>query len=140
MEDLQISQTHTGQGERALWIAVVLRAICDITHEPPGTQEYNEAAAFFIGGGNWALSRAAVAGHIDLHPDDLRRCGRRCISDRRVAKINVNQPAPHQETTPLPRQVVKPRLKPATLERIKRDKNWWIAKFMAERKAPPDRH
>ena len=71
------------QGGRALWSAVVLQAKSDIETEPMDSVDYAQAVAFFTGGGEWAHGRANVADFLDLHPDDLERCGRRWIAARR---------------------------------------------------------
>jgi hypothetical protein len=87
---------------------------------------------FMTAGGEWGLSRLTIAGHIDLHPDDLERCGRRCIATRRVAEglpveIIKTQAAPQEVPFPRPQAIPAP----VKRERLKRDRNWWIAKFMA---------
>jgi hypothetical protein len=46
--------------------------------------EYREAVAFFTHDVAWRESRENVAAMIDLHPDDLRRCGERWIRQRRL--------------------------------------------------------
>jgi hypothetical protein len=131
--------THPGHGERALWIAVVLRAVADIASEPLGSVEYNDATVFFTAGGEWAFSRSAVAGHVDLHPDDLERAGRRCIAARRAAEgmpveILPTKVSPPQG--PLPRlEAIPPREKLSRQPRERRDRHWWIAKFMAQHAA-----
>jgi hypothetical protein len=123
-----------GPGERALWVASLQQSIDDIADEPLGSTEYDDAAAFFTGGGEWALSRSAVAGHIDLHPDDLERCGRRCIAARRVAEglpieIAPRAPLPRLEAIPAPVQQPTVRKKPH------QDKSRWFAQFMGKRAA-----
>ena len=70
-------------GSRALWSAVVLQAKGDIEAEPINSVEYAQAVAFFTGGGEWAHGRANIADFLDIHPDDLERCGRRWIAARR---------------------------------------------------------
>lgn len=66
----------------ALWAAVVLQAQDDIMDLPIKSAEYASAVCFFIHDGQWGEARGAVAEHLDLHPDDLRAFGRRCIAAR----------------------------------------------------------
>jgi hypothetical protein len=73
------------QTPRALWSAVVRQAREDIANEPMGSLEYEEAVAFFTGGGEWARSRGDVADCIELHPDDLAHAGQHWIEERRQA-------------------------------------------------------
>jgi hypothetical protein len=68
---------------RALWSAAVMQAKADVEHQPFESIDYDQAVAFFIGGGAWAESRLALADCLELHPDDLERVGRRCIAARR---------------------------------------------------------
>jgi len=70
-------------GYRALWGAAVLQAKADVEQQPIGSIDYDYAVAFFVGGGAWAESRAALADCLDVHPDDIERVGRRCIAARR---------------------------------------------------------
>jgi hypothetical protein len=82
---------------RALWAAVVLEARDDIAAEPIGSVRYSEAVSFFTGGGEWAQSRADIAGMVELHGDDLRRCGERWIRARRL-----KEGLPEVEPPPMP--------------------------------------
>jgi hypothetical protein len=68
---------------RMLWAQVVLQAKTDLDHEPIGSILFNQAAAFFVSRGEWAESRAIVADCLEMHPDELCRCGERWIADRR---------------------------------------------------------
>jgi len=101
----------TDQSYRVLWAQVVLQAKADLEHEPVDSILYNQAAAFFVSGGDWAVSRATVADCLDMHPDDLYRCGERWIADRRARDGLPPSPkktAPAQNRGPLPRLVALP--------------------------------
>ncbi len=54
----------------------------DILHSPIGSIEYSQAVAFFTSGGEWSKIRTAVGDFLELHTDDLVRCGNRCIAER----------------------------------------------------------
>jgi hypothetical protein len=73
-----------GQDYRALWSQVVLQAKQDLEAEQLGSVLYGEAESFFLGAGQWAETRAAIATMIDLHADDLTRLGRATIAARRL--------------------------------------------------------
>jgi hypothetical protein len=134
-------RSFRGHGERALWVASLQQSIDDIADEPRGSIEYDDATAFFTGGGEWALSRSAVAGHIDLHPDDLERCGRRCIAARRIADglpiEIIRAKAPVARVAPLPMLKAIPTSvqQPVVRKKPQLDKKQWFAQFMAQRAA-----
>jgi hypothetical protein len=71
---------------RGLWGAVVLQAKADIQSEPVDSIEYAHAVAFFLGAGAWERMRTVIGDFLDLHGDDLKAFGRRCISQRRAAE------------------------------------------------------
>ena len=129
-------KTYRGaQGDRALWSAVVQQAMDDLNEAPFGSTDHATAVAFFIGGGDWRQSRTDIADRIGIHADDLERCGRRLIEARRVAAgipavPSQLAPAPAQ-AAPVPVLVVRQLCKPRIARPVK-DRNWWIAKFMAE--------
>jgi hypothetical protein len=135
------SSPSYGQNERALWTAVVLKALDDIANEPLDSTDYTDAGHFFTSGGEWAASRADIALHLDFHPDDLARAGRNSINQRRVADgmpaeiVPAKVSTPHQQT-PLPRLGAIPPVPTGAEQRArrreKRDRNWWIANFMAK--------
>src|SRR5450631_2344997 len=88
---------------RCLWAQVVLQAKADLDDEPIGSVLFNQAAAFFIGRGEWAASRANVADCLEMHPDALGRWCERWIAERRQreglepappAVFGVRSPAP----------------------------------------------
>ncbi|MEA2738406.1 MAG: hypothetical protein QOH05_1713 [Acetobacteraceae bacterium] len=76
-------QDSPSQPCRALWIQVITQAKDDLDGEPCNSILYDQAAAFFVGGGQWAESRADIADLLGMHPDDLVRSGRRWIAERR---------------------------------------------------------
>nr|WP_294548411.1 hypothetical protein [uncultured Rhodopila sp.] len=102
---------ETQQSYRLLWAQVVLQAKADLENEPIGSIIFNQAAAFFVSRGEWAESRLVVADCLDMHPDDLKRCGERWIADRRQREglppepEKANRPA---GARPLPRLVASP--------------------------------
>ncbi|MGD0109567.1 MAG: hypothetical protein ABSC06_36900 [Rhodopila sp.] len=101
----------TDQSYRVLWAQVVLQAKADLEHEPVDSILFNQAAAFFVSGGEWGVSRATVADCLDMHPDDLYRCGERWIADRRERDGLPPLPkrtSPAQKHGPLPRLVALP--------------------------------
>jgi len=60
---------NCGQGERALWSAVVQQAIDDVMDEPIGSLIYDDAVAFFTHTGEWAVSRTHIADELGIHAD-----------------------------------------------------------------------
>jgi len=74
----------TERSYRVLWAQVVLQAKEDLVEEPIGSLLYNDAKAFFLSGGEWARSRTNIADCLEMHPDDLGRCGKRWIAERRA--------------------------------------------------------
>jgi hypothetical protein len=125
--------SKSGQAERALWTAIVLKALLDISNEPLRSLEYIEAVAFFTSGGEWASSRLSIASQIDLHPDDLERAGRRRIARRREVErlpiVVTTDALISLPIVPIPVCALPDPKQP----KPERDRNWWIAKFMAER-------
>jgi hypothetical protein len=135
--------------ERELWAAVVLQAQADLDGEAYGSVLYAQAEAFFVGAGPWGASRAEVADRLDLHGDDLRRLGRATLAARAlrdgpppVVVRAVADPIP----SPIPRPVVvsvcpAPAVADLRVARRhkpipeRRDRNWWIAQFMARQAA-----
>ncbi len=73
----------TEKSYRVLWAQVVLQAKTDLEHEPIDSILFAQAAAFFTSSGAWAESRAVVADCLEMHPDDLTRCGQQWIAERR---------------------------------------------------------
>src|SRR3954468_22279752 len=84
--DLHRKPTQDEGAYRGLWGAVVLQAKADIQTEPLRSLEFEQAVAFFTGGGDWVQTRTAIADFLELHRDDLERMGRRCINERRAAE------------------------------------------------------
>jgi hypothetical protein len=82
------------RGERALWSAVVSQAISDLTYERLNSIDFNTAVAFFLDGGEWRQSRGDVADMLDLHADDLERCGRQHL----LARAKANNLTVEQDT------------------------------------------
>lgn len=78
-----MSAVDSQQSIRLLWVQVVLQAKSDLENAPIGSILFDQAAAFFVGRGEWAVSRATVADCLEMHPDDLYRCGERWIAERR---------------------------------------------------------
>jgi hypothetical protein len=102
---------ETQQSYRLLWAQVVLQAKADLENEPIGSIIFNQAAAFFVSRGEWAESRLVVADCLDMHPDDLKRCGERWIADRRRREGLPPEPEKTVRpvgTRPLPRLVASP--------------------------------
>jgi hypothetical protein len=91
---------------RMLWVQVVLQAKADLENEPIGSVLYDQAAAFFISRGEWAVSRATVADCLGMHPDELRRCGERWIAERRQ----------HEGLPPVPAPATRPKAASAILQ------------------------
>ncbi|MBN8872837.1 MAG: hypothetical protein J0H67_08380 [Rhodospirillales bacterium] len=92
----------------ALWAAVVMQARTDIEFEPLESLDYAQAVSFFIGRGEWALSRAVIADFLDLHADDIELAGRACINQRRakeglppLAKAERRQPVAASRGNPI---------------------------------------
>ena len=73
---------YRGHGEQALWHGVVMQALADLTGQPVGSSDYDEAVAFFTRSGTWGEARASVADCVGVHADDLERGGRRVIAQR----------------------------------------------------------
>jgi hypothetical protein len=106
---------------RALWAQVVQQAKDDVDSQPVDSVLYEQAAAFFAGGGAWAESRRTVADMLDVHPDDLRRGGVRWIAERRerdglpdapppvVLPVSRPTPAPLPLLVALPAETPPPR-------------------------------
>ena len=102
-----MSAVVSQQAYRVLWAQVVLQAKADLENEPVGSLLFNQAAAFFVSRGEWAESRAIVADCLQMHPDDLCRCGARWIAERREREgLEPEPPAAPWSKTPL----VLPRL------------------------------
>jgi hypothetical protein len=102
-----ITAVPTQQSYRVLWAQVVLQAKADLDNEPVGSLLFNQAAAFFVSRGEWAESRAIVADCLEMHPDDLCRCGTRWIAERREREgLEPEPPRAPRSKTPL----VLPRL------------------------------
>jgi hypothetical protein len=95
---------------RALWIRVISQAQEDLEHEPAKSILYDEAAAFFVGSGHWAEARAVIADLLEMHPDNLLRCGQRWIAARRKRDGLPPQPprAPPAASASLPQLVALP--------------------------------
>ena len=107
---------ETQKSYRVLWAQVVLQAKADLENEPIGSILFNQAAAFFVSRGEWAESRAIVADCLEMHPDDLCRCGERWIADRRERE--GLPPEPPRDLRPqaplqLPKLVATPASAPA---------------------------
>ena len=108
--DASAPDRHTGQGERALWSAVVRCALDDLDYEPldstlyaQAAALYAQAAAFFLSGGEWRASRTEIADMLGCHADDLRRCGLRHIAARRhAAGLPPLPPEPRPLPCPVP--------------------------------------
>jgi hypothetical protein len=88
---------------RALWAAVVLQAKEDVRNAAFDSLIYNDAEAFFVGGGDWRYSRAHAAEQLDMEPERLAKLGRSWVNKRRLAE---NAPArdakPAVQYTPMP--------------------------------------
>jgi hypothetical protein len=107
-----MAAVESQQSYRILWAQVVLQAKADLENEPIGSILFNQAAAFFVSRGDWAESRLIVADCLNMHPDDLSRCGERWIAERRrregLAPEPARAPSSQQQTSPLPRLVALP--------------------------------
>jgi hypothetical protein len=104
-------KVETQHAYRVLWAQVVLQAKADLENEPIGSILFNQAVAFFVSRGEWAESRVVIADCLEMHPDDLTRCGERWIADRR--RREGLEPEPKRETRAaepvrLPRLVAVP--------------------------------
>jgi hypothetical protein len=102
-----MSAVESQQSYRVLWAQVVLQAKADLDNEPIGSILFNQAAAFFVSRGEWAESRLIVADCLNMHPDDLVRCGERWINDRRQREGLPPEP---KRTPPSTEKLVLPRL------------------------------
>jgi hypothetical protein len=100
----------------------VLQAKADLEDEPIDSVLFSQAAAFFVGRGKWAASRATVADYLEMHPDQLAQCGERWVAARRQreglepappAALGVRSPVP----SPLPRLVAVPAPDPHAAKR-----------------------
>lgn len=110
-------EVEAQQSYRMLWAQVVLQAKADLENEPIDSILFNQASAFFISRGEWAQSRAIVADCLEMHPDDLCRCGERWIADRRKHEGLAPEPARpvrSEAPAPLPRLEAIPAAAPAT--------------------------
>jgi hypothetical protein len=91
---------------RALWAAVVLQAKEDVQNAPFDSLIYNDAEAFFVGGGDWRYSRAHAAEQLDIDPERLAELGRSWVSQRRLSE---NAPArdakPAVQRQPMPERM-----------------------------------
>lgn len=124
---------HRGQGDRALWAAVVQQAIDDLD-APPDSLERADAVAFFTGRGEWRQSRIDIADRLGIHADDLERCGRRLMEARGIIESLV-RPVPRVVEPPV-RIVAMPALeRPARQPKPAKDRTWWIRQFLTERAA-----
>jgi hypothetical protein len=107
-----MSQSFHGKERpcRALWIGVVTQAQEDLEHQPTRSIIYDEAVAFFVGSGHWAESRAVIADLLEMHPDNLLRCGQRWIAARKKRDGLPAEPPrePPAASTSLPRLVALP--------------------------------
>jgi hypothetical protein len=143
--------------ERDLWAAVVTQAADDINTESYRSVEYNQAVSFFTASGDWAKSRQAIADFMELHVNDIERLGRTTIAARHACdgpppaeRPHPKQPVAYTAPVQCPappvaetRHLLVPRLEPASSRntelsrkcRPARDRNWWIAKFMAKHAA-----
>jgi hypothetical protein len=124
--------------ERALWRAVVLQARLDIEGADYGTTTYDAATSFFTSPGEWAESRQSIAACLELHADDLRQLGRSAIAARHLSDGGpasaVTKPA-ESVSAPVDTPLLKLRQRTPLPPRQKRDKNWWIERFMRTRPA-----
>jgi hypothetical protein len=108
-----MSAVESQQSYRLLWAQVVLQAKADLENEPIGSILFDQAAAFFVSRGEWAVARATVADCLEMHPDDLYRSGERWIAERRQREGLPPKPTPvPQPKTPtkLPRLEALPNL------------------------------
>ena len=106
-----MSARHQEKSYRILWAQVVLQAKADLENEEIGSILYNQAAAFFVSRGEWAESRLIIADCLEMHPDDLTKCGERWIAERRAKEglaPEPKRPARSKEKLNLPRLVAVP--------------------------------
>jgi hypothetical protein len=88
-----MSALETHQAHRILWAQVVLQAKADLENEPIDSILFDQAAAFFVGGGEWGKSRAIIADCLGMHRDDLYRRGECWIAERRQREVLDPKPA-----------------------------------------------
>lgn len=109
--EIDMAAAKAQESYRRLWAQVVLQAKSDLDAEPIDSILFNQAAAFFVGRGEWAASRANVADCLEMHPDALGRCGERWIAERRQreglepapsAAFSVRSPAPLSRLVAVP--------------------------------------
>lgn len=99
--------SKTSEGERGLWVAVVLQALEDIEVESYHSVDYTQSVLFFLGTGPWSQWRMEVAAMLDLHGDDLARVGRAGIAARHLREppppptVVVRRAPPRPEPAPL---------------------------------------
>jgi hypothetical protein len=92
-----------------LWLGVVEQALEDLMEEPWHSLLQSQAASFFMDGGPWGERRQAIADHLGMHADDLRRVGRAQLAARQA-----REPAPPVPAARVrPFQVPFPRYEPA---------------------------
>lgn len=103
------------EGYRDLWSAVVLQAKEDILTAPLNSIEYDQAVAFFTSGGEWSKVRISVGDFLELHHDDLVRCGRRCIDERMRIEASRQSGQPDGSILRTPRRGRPPGLPRAVL-------------------------
>jgi hypothetical protein len=131
-------------GERTLWVSVVLQASEDLDTCDRLTLDYAQALSFFFGRGDWRRSRADIAECVGLHVDDLQRLGRQTLAARRLRE---GEPAVTPASDPVP-VIVHPLALTVTpgadtpLKRgrprnpsVARDRNWWIQDFLRKNAA-----
>lgn len=133
------TRSQRGQGERALWIAVVQQAIDDLS-SGRDSLEHADAVAFFTSGGEWRQARIDIADRLEIHADDLERCGRRLMKAQGIAEAipAPAQPIRRAPPAPLPSIVAtraQESVKPARQPRPAKGRDWWIARFMAKQAA-----
>lgn len=125
---------HRGQGDRALWAAVVQQAIDDLD-APPDSLERADAVAFFTGRGEWRQSRIDIADRLGIHADDLERCGRRLMEERGITESVPARPVPRVVEPPVVVVALPSPVKPARKPKVAKDRTWWIRQFLTERAA-----
>lgn len=102
--------------ERACWAAVINQAKDDVESLPMDSVDWLSARDFFLAGGDWSISRGAIAEMLDIHPSDIQRAGmkwvrQRCVTEGVPAPAD-EPPAPQARSAPLPRLQAKPRRVP----------------------------
>lgn len=139
------TRSYRGEGERALWAAVVQQAIDDLDTDR-NSLEHTDAVSFFTSGGEWRQARIDIADRLGIHADDLERCGRRIMAELGIAEII---PAPRVAAASVPVPVATPpaplptlvatfnpeAVKPGRQPKPTRDRNWWISRFLASQAA-----